>query len=234
MGDPLFERRELVRTVHIDAKFLQRNIQASLLAQLRHKYEGLCVAEGYLQRRSITIVDHSLGRTNLIKGGLDYTVRFQADVCFPHPGQVYRLPVTLKSKIGIHAEQTPIKALLPRDLHIGNVDFDTLKEKEEVELEVVGARFQQGDDSIVVLGKLRTIVRPDLSVPAGEEEKAMEPLLAAAVPGADKGDGLKKVTVDAASAKVPDQGPRKRRVRLNPAGSVKNEPQPEGAPQGPA
>lgn len=234
MGDPLFERRELVRTVHIDAKFLQRNIQASLLAQLRHKYEGLCVAEGYLQRRSITIVDHSLGRTNLIKGGLDYAVRFQADVCFPHPGQVYRLPVTLKSKIGIHAEQTPIKALLPRDLHLGNVDFDTLKEKEEVELEVVGARFQQGDDSIVVLGKLRTIIRPDLSAPAGETEPAMEPLLAAPVPGSDTGDGLKKVTVDVAASKAPDQAPRKRRVRLNPAEAVKNEPQPEGTVKGTA
>jgi len=187
------------------------------------KYEGLCVAEGYLQRRSITIVDHSLGRTNLIKGGLDYTVRFQADVCFPHPGQVYRLPVSLKSKIGVHAEQTPIKALLPRDLHLGNVDFDTVKEKEDIEFEVVGARFQQGDDSIVVLGKLRTIIRPDLSVPAGETEGALEPLIAAPIPGADKGDGLKKVTVDVAAAKAPDQAARKRRVRLNPEASAKAE-----------
>jgi DNA-directed RNA polymerase subunit E'/Rpb7 len=223
MGDPLFERRVLVRTVHLDAKFLQRNIQASLLAQLRMKYEGLCVAEGYLQRRSITIVDHSLGRTNLIKGGLDYTVRFQADVCFPHPGQVYRLPVSLKSKIGVHAEQTPIKALLPRDLHLGNVDFDTVKEKEDIEFEVVGARFQQGDDSIVVLGKLRTIIRPDTSVPGAETESGLEPLIAAPIPGADKGDGLKKVTVDVAAAKAPDQAARKRRVRLNPEASAKAE-----------
>jgi DNA-directed RNA polymerase subunit E'/Rpb7 len=223
MGDPLFERRVLVRTVHIDAKFLQRNIQASLRAQVRLKYEGLCVAEGYIQRRSITIVDHSLGRTNLIRGGLDYTVQFQADVCFPHPGQVYRLPVTLKSKIGIHAEQTPIKALLPRDLHLGNLDFDTLKEKEEVEFEVVGARFQQGDDSIVVLGTLRTIVRPDTRMPAGESDAATEPLIAAPVPGADKGDGLKKVTVEVASTKAADQAPRKRRVRLNPEASAKVE-----------
>ena len=123
MGDPLFERRALVRNVHIDARYLQRNIEASLLAQLRLKYEGICVAEGYIQQRSIVVLEHSLGRTNLIKGGLDYTVKFQTDVCMPHPGQVFRVPVTLKSKIGIHAEMTPIKALLPRDLHIGNTDF---------------------------------------------------------------------------------------------------------------
>jgi DNA-directed RNA polymerase subunit E'/Rpb7 len=110
--------------------------------------------------RSIAIVEHSLGRTNFIKGGLDYTVKFQADVCMPHPGQTFRVPVTLKSKIGIHAELTPLKVLLPRDLHIGNTDFEVVKEKEEIEFEVVGARFQQGDDSIVVLGQLKNVIQP--------------------------------------------------------------------------
>jgi DNA-directed RNA polymerase subunit E'/Rpb7 len=216
MGDPLFERRALVRNVHIDAKFLQRNIQASLLAQLRMKYEGVCVAEGYIQRRSITIVEHSLGRTNLIKGGLDYAVNFQADVCMPHPGQVFRMPVTLKSKIGVHAEMTPIKALLPRDLHIGISDFETVGEKEEIEFEVVGARFQQGDESIVVLGKLRKIIQPlgpEEGVPLAVNDEM--PVIAAPLPGAEGEGAIKKVTVETSSAKPAEQA-RKRRVRLNP------------------
>ena len=212
----MFERRELVRNVHIDSKFLQRNIQASLLAQLRMKYEGICVAEGYIQRRSITVVEHSLGRINYIKGGLDYTVKFQADICMPHPGQVFRMPVVLKSKLGIHAESTPIKALLPRDLHIGMTDFEDVSEKEEIEFEVVGARFQQGDDSIVVLGKLLRIIQP---AAPGQDESAVdvnEPMMAAPVTTGGGEQVIKKVTVDVASTKASDQGPRKRRVRLNP------------------
>ena len=122
--DALYERRELNRSVHIDARFLQRNIHASLVAQLRHKYEGICLPEGYVQPRSITITEHSFGRTNILKGGLDYSVRFQADLCLPHAGPKFRAPVTLKSKIGLHAETDPIKVLLPRDIHIGNSDFD--------------------------------------------------------------------------------------------------------------
>lgn len=212
----MFERRELVRNVHIDSKFLQRNIQASLLAQLRMKYEGICVAEGYIQRRSITVVEHSLGRINYIKGGLDYTVKFQADICMPHPGQIFRMPVVLKSKLGIHAESTPIKALLPRDLHIGITDFEDVSEKEEIEFEVVGARFQQGDESIVVLGKLLKIIQP---AAPNQEEAAVdvgEPMMAAPVTTGGGEQVVKKVTVDLASTKAPDQGPRKRRVRLNP------------------
>jgi DNA-directed RNA polymerase subunit E'/Rpb7 len=209
----MFERRELVRNVHIDSKFLQRNIQASLLAQLRMKYEGICVAEGYIQRRSITVVEHSLGRINYIKGGLDYTVKFQADICMPHPGQVFRMPVVLKSKLGIHAESTPIKALLPRDLHIGVTDFEDVSEKEEIEFEVVGARFQQGDDSIVLLGKMLRIIQP---AAPDQEEAAVEPMMAAPVTTGGGEQVIKKVTVDVASTKASDQGPRKRRVRLNP------------------
>jgi DNA-directed RNA polymerase subunit E'/Rpb7 len=229
MGDSLFERRELVRNVHIDSKFLQRNIQASLLAQLRLKHEGICVAEGYIQRRSITIVDHSLGRINYIRGGLDYTVKFQADICMPHPGQVFRMPVVLKSKLGLHAEATPIKALLPRDLHIGITDFEDVSEKEEVEFEVVGARFQQGDESIVVLGKLRKIIQA--AAPNQDEitVDVNEPMLAAPVVRTGDEQVVKKVTVDVASAKASEQGPRKRRVRLNPEANAKaNEAPAEG------
>ncbi len=224
MGDPLFERRELVRNVHVDSRFLQRNIQASLLAQLRMKYEGICVAEGYIQRRSITVVDHSLGRINYIKGGLDYTVKFQADICMPHPGQVFRMPVVLKSKLGLHVETTPIKALLPRDLHIGMTDFEDVSEKEEVEFEVVGARFQQGDESIVVLGKLRKIIQP---AAPGDEPIAVdvnEPMMAAPVVRTGEEQVVKKVTVDMSSTKASDQGPRKRRVRLNPEANANEAP----------
>lgn len=232
MGDPLFERRAMVRNIHIDSRFLQRNIQASLLAQLRMKYEGVCVAEGYIQRRSITVMEHSLGRTNLIKGGLDYTVKFQADVCMPHPGQVFRMPVTLKSKIGIHAETTPVKALLPRDIHIGVGEFDQVKEKEEIEFEVVGARFQQGDDSIVVLGKLRNIIEPakeGMSNAAAEEPSPQ--LVAAPLPG-NNDDGLRRVVVDVSTTK-PTAAPaaRKRTVRLNP-GAIQNEPPSQGTVEG--
>lgn len=226
MGDPLFERRVLVRNVHVDSKYLQRNIDASLVAQLRLKYEGTCVAEGYIQERSIVVLEHSLGRTNLIKGGLDYAVKFQADICMPHPGQVFRVPVTLKSKIGIHAEMTPIKALLPRDLHIGNTDFEAVKEGEDIEFEVVGARFQQGDDSIVVLGKLRTIVRPAAEAPKEETAEAKEPVIAASTGTSDE-SALKKVTVEAAATKAPEGAARQRRIRLNHAKPT-NEPVAQG------
>ena len=220
--DPLFERRELVRNIHLDARYLQRNIQASILAQLRMKYEGVCSAEGYIQRHSITVVEHSLGRTNLIKGGLDYTVRFQADVCMPHAGQVFRAPVMSKSKIGIHAELSPLKILLPRDLHIGNAEFDEVPEKQEIEFDVVGSKFQQGDETIIVLGKLREIIKPNTEseIPEIRDEDAI-PMLAASTPSSQQEGGKKMVTVSVESTKLSGGGEaRKKRIRLNPAATT--------------
>jgi DNA-directed RNA polymerase subunit E'/Rpb7 len=214
--DPLFERRELVRNVHLDAKFLQRNITASLLAQLRMKFEGTCLPEGYVQPRSIVIVEHSLGRANLIKGGLDYMVKFQADICMPHAGQVFRVPVTLKSKIGVHSDSPPLKVLLPRDLHIGNAEFDEIEEKQNIEFEVVGIRFQQGDETIVVLGKLQTIVRPAAPVEeSAPSEMSSEPIIAAPVGGPGETSEKKVVTVDLGTTKP--EAPRRVRIRTSAA-----------------
>jgi DNA-directed RNA polymerase subunit E'/Rpb7 len=222
--DPVFERRELVRSVHINAPNLQRNIHVSLLAQLRMKYEGVCIPEGFVQRRSITIVEHSLGRINLIKGGLEYTVKFQADLCMPHPDQVFRATVTLLSKIGIHAELLPMKILLPRDLHLGNSEFEDIKEKQEIEFKVVGSRFQQGDDSIVVLGTLTSVINPAAEQAMSATAESVEPMIAASTPGDASEKRVVQVALDVAKAAEPVR----RRKLVKPPAAQANEPVSEG------
>jgi DNA-directed RNA polymerase subunit E'/Rpb7 len=228
--DPIFERRALVRSVHIPAQHIQRNIQVSLMAQLRAKYEGVCIPEGFVQTRSITVVEHSLGRVNLIHGGLDYSVKFQADICMPHPGQTFRAPVVLRSKIGLHAEVAPMKILLPRDLHLGDATFEDIKEGQEVEFEVKGSRFQQGDDSIVVLGHLKQVVAAQKA--DAEKAAAEEPLLAASTGTNAAADVERKVVVPQEQMPAA-KAPRKTKVIARPAVTI-NEPGAQGKAEGPA
>jgi DNA-directed RNA polymerase subunit E'/Rpb7 len=189
--DSLFERRLLTKKVHISSKFLQKNIQASLLLQLKHNYEGKCTPEGFIQQNSLTIVNYSLGRANYIKGGVDYDVSFQADICMPHTGQRFRAPITLRSKIGIHAETPPIKVLIPRDLHIGNEDFDQVKVDDDIEFEVVGAQFKQEDENIIVVGRLLTKVAAPAEEPfltAQKKEETDETRKLSTVPKSEEGE----------------------------------------------
>ena len=58
--DPLFERRELTRNVHLYSRTLQKNMLQPLLKQLRMNLEGHCSSEGFIQQQSITILKYSI------------------------------------------------------------------------------------------------------------------------------------------------------------------------------
>jgi len=203
--DPLFERRQLMKKVHIHSKFLQKNIQASILAQLRMHYEGRCLAEGFIHRGSINIMNYSLGRTNYIKGGIDYDVIFQADICLPHPGQHFKAAVTVRSQIGIHAELDPIKILIPRDINIGNPIFENVKVGDFVEFEVIGSQFKQQDSNIIVIGRLSGIPQED------------KPIVEAAVPVEPMSSETEKsITIKPSTA---EEAPKRKVRRLKQGGA---------------
>lgn len=210
--DPLFERRNLTRLVRIPSSQLQKNVRPALLAQLRSKYEGVCIPEGFCQPETMTILEHSLGRSDIVSSGVEYQVLFQADLCMPHPGQVWKGQVSLRSKIGVHIDLGPVKVLLPRDLHMGDTTFEDLEANQEVQFEVLGSRYQQGDTSIAVLGKLLSATTPEGAQKIRSE--AEEPMMAAPVSRGTQGT-QKVVTI------VPTEpAPGLKKRKLKPAGGT--------------
>lgn len=207
--DPLFERRELTKKVHILSKYIQKNIQASLLAQLKTHYQGRCLAEGYIQPDSFTILKYSVGRANYLRGGVDYDVTFQADVCLPHPGQHFRGNVVLKSKIGLHVDLTPLKVLIPRDLHLGNQLYEKTEPGQEVEFEVIGGQFKQGDEEIIVVAKL---------VGEVEEKKGGAVLEVAPIPVKREPEGE---TMQITVTPVANEQPKRRKLKRTEPEEVK-------------
>jgi DNA-directed RNA polymerase subunit E'/Rpb7 len=219
--DPLFERRDLVRKVHLNSKNVQKNIQGALLAQLKQHFEGRCSSEGFIQAGSLVILGNSLGRSNYRTGGIDYDVNFQADICLPHAGQTFKAMVSLRSKIGIHADCEPLKVLIPRDLHIGNAEFEGVELKQEIEFEVVGAEFKQEDRNIYVVGRLKSAIQPGPLMPLLSVEPREEEVK---VSSGDDGDE-KRVVI------TPTAEPKKRKLKRKEPVDI-NEPAAEGIPKG--
>jgi DNA-directed RNA polymerase subunit E'/Rpb7 len=224
----MFERRELTRVLPVHSKHLQRNIQSSLLSQIKAQVEGRCGVEGYVQPRSSVILEYSLGRMSILKSGVNYRVKFQADICLPHKGQqIAGAPVMFRSKIGVHAEVSPLKILLPRDLHIGNEEFESIVENDTLDIEVLGAEFKQNDESIFVLAKLlkRTPSAAAESVGADAPPPAIEvPMMDSAAGAGSAGSGADEVKSvvfkqpsegELSAAAVP--GARRRKKLLKPA-----------------
>jgi DNA-directed RNA polymerase subunit E'/Rpb7 len=194
----MFERRELVRVLNVGAKHLQRNIQSSLLSQIKSQVEGRCGTEGYVQPNTSVILEYSVGNVNILRSGTSYRVRFQADICYPHKGQILKVPVTFRSKIGVHAEMSPLRVLLPRDLHIANTEFEQIQEKDELELEVLGAEFKQNDEQIFVLGKLIKRIPAAAPTDTGDVQSVVVPTIEdtkTASKSSDGGDEVKSVRI---------------------------------------
>ena len=221
--DSMFERRELTRKVIIHPKFLQKNMLPSILNQLKMNFEGRCSSEGYIQPDSITVLKYSIGRVKP-NGTIDYEVSFQADLCLPHQGQVFKSSAELRTKIGIHAETSPLKILIPRDLHIGNAEFDSIETGQEFEFEVVGTQFKQQDKVIIVVGRLRTALKPAPLQPLLHAVSKVDlPTIATQSPGSDE----KVVTITAA-----EPAAKKTRRLKKPSVVSTNEPLTFGVDEG--
>jgi hypothetical protein len=55
--------------------------------------------------------------------------------------------------MGIYVEyKDAIRVLLPRDLHIGNIEFDALAVGDKIEVEIKKSRFQVNDPFILCVG----------------------------------------------------------------------------------
>jgi len=191
-------------------------MQAPILAELKGSFEGRCSSEGFIQRNSITIINYSLGRAN-IGGYVSYTVHFQADVCMPHVGQRFTAPVILRSKVGIHAETPPIKILIPRDLHIGNEEFETVKVDENIEFEVIGSQFKQKDTEIIVIGRLLTKIAEPVEVPLLSAPLAEEVQLPIAPLSLSEQGEEKRVVI---TAPMQPEKPKTRRLRRTEGGNT--------------
>jgi DNA-directed RNA polymerase subunit E'/Rpb7 len=218
----MFERRELTRVLTVHSKHLQRNIQSSLLGQIKASVEGRCGTEGFVQPKSSVILEYSLGRMNILKSGVSYRVKFQADICLPHRGQRLEVPASFRSKIGLHAQISPLKILLPRDLHIGNAEFEAVSDGDMIEVEVMGAEFKQNDEDMFVLGKLvRRIAAP---APEAAAAAAAEAAASVEVPMLGSSEVKMVSIVEPSSSSSAAEGtgaakaaPVRRKKRLQPA-----------------
>jgi len=122
----------------------------------------------------------------------------------------------VRSKVGIHAETPPIKVLIPRDLHIGNEDFENVKVGEDIEFEVIGPKFKQQDRDIIVVAKLLSKVAPPVELPL-LSTNPFENLIAAVLPTESD---VKQVMT---TASEPEK-PKKRKLRQS-AGNLENDNQ---------
>jgi len=149
--------------------------------KIKEAYEGKCSRSGYVLPNSVKLLSRSVG---MIEKG-----RFTGDILFYAEAtcQVYQPPegvilggrVTHKNRMGIYVDYNDhaIRIMVPRDLHIGNEEFDKVEVGDLVKVEIKKSRYQVNDVSILSVGVFKG--RAPKSGYYGFEDKEEEEAVAA-------------------------------------------------------
>jgi hypothetical protein len=125
--------------------------------KLKELHEGKCNANGYIRPGSIQLIGRSMGvaENGKFTGNMVFDCKFQCDILYPTSAMELDVLIMKVNKMGAYAVfEEAIRVLLPRDLHLGMEEFDTIKESQTVRVRIIRSRFQTKDTFIMAVGKL--------------------------------------------------------------------------------
>lgn len=167
-------RTLLTEKIKIEPKYLTKQVKQEILKRLTHKVEGICSKHGYIRKGSIEISKILSGVVEILSlnGYVNYTVHFYADVCNPLIGTVIKnAKVVNMNRFGILAEAKIIEDKFANSILeiiiaknsvniISEVNLDTIKIGDEINVEVIGKKYNLGDKKISVIGKIIKEIKP--------------------------------------------------------------------------
>jgi hypothetical protein len=137
------------------------DIDGFLLARAAKEIEGQCSQHGYVREGSMKILARSMGQAEhgRFTGDFIFYCKLRVDCLALHQGQLVEGQILKANKMGAYALLTEggqvleaVRVLLPREFHVGNVDFDTLVPGSRVRMKILKSVFQKNDAFIQAAG----------------------------------------------------------------------------------
>jgi len=153
------------------------NLETLLLERLRGKIENRCISSGYVKPQSLEILHRSMGtaENGRFTGNYLFFVKMRCKVFHPEANTPIECRVLKVNKMGAYAVfDEAMRILLPRDLHVGNQDFDKLNPDDIVVVNILRSRFQTNDPFISSVGLFisRSTAAPGIELKVEDKEEA--------------------------------------------------------------
>lgn len=148
-----------------------------LLTKLKATLEGKCSKHGYVIPDSLELLSRSMGSAEKGRFTSDflYYMKVQGKVYNPPDGIQVEGEVVRKNKMGLYVIlEDAIRIMIPRDLHIGNEEFDGIQLGDRVRVEIKKSRFQVNDTHILSIAQYISTVSSSSSPPALPDADAAE------------------------------------------------------------
>lgn len=147
--------------VYLTPKDLRNDIGSVdeiLLLKLKERLEQRCSPHGYVLPGTLEILTRSAGMVDSgrFSGDWAFLVKAKGSVLHPPEGTMVEVEVLKSNKMGVYAVyENAIRLMVPRDLHLGDDEFDNLKVGDRIKVEIQKSRFQLRDPFIVSVGVYR-------------------------------------------------------------------------------
>ena len=137
------------------------DIDAYLVDKIRKDLEGQCCSHGYVRPGSVQILARSMGQAEhgRFTGDFLYSCKVRLMCLLPDADQIIEARILKMNKLGGYALvvdegrlREAMRILLPRDLHLGNAEFDALEVGQGVRIRLLRSRFQAKDAFIQSVG----------------------------------------------------------------------------------
>ena len=148
-----------------------------LLSKVKKLLEGKCSKHGYVIPDSLELLSRSMGTAEKGRFTSDflYYLKVLGKVYNPPDGLQVEGEVIRKNKMGLYVIiKDAIRIMVPRDLHIGNEEFDSIEIGDKIIIEIKESRFQVNDTHILSIGEFVSMVSGALGGVSGSAEDAVE------------------------------------------------------------
>jgi len=202
MESTAFFEKKLSLTPSDFNKVKSLSVDVILLQKAKDSMEKKCSEQGFVLPGTIEMLSRSMGYFEAARftGDAIYYVKLQGTVIYPVDGVRVKGEVIRKNKMGLYVDyKQAIRIQVPRDLHIGMIEYENVKIGDIVEVELKRSKFAINDSYILASGIFHAAVESEkpqeapavqsepVAEPAAEEPAAEEP--AAEEPAAEEPAG---------------------------------------------
>jgi DNA-directed RNA polymerase subunit E'/Rpb7 len=145
----IYSRCLITRKIVLPMTAIGKNLSQTIQQNIQTQIEGKCIVEGYIKPNSSKILTYSSG---LIEHGnnIVFEIVFECEVCFPVEGMIIACTAKNITKAGIRAESSTSA----KDHHYNVASFSDIKEGDNINIRVIGQRFELNDKYISIIGEL--------------------------------------------------------------------------------
>ena len=185
-----------------------KTVNDILKKRLAESIENKCSEHGFVLPGSVEILSRSMGYFEQARftGDAVYYVKAKGQILYPADGIRVTGEVIRKNKLGLYVvHRDALRIQVPRDLHIGNEEFDSVEIGDTVEVEIKKSRFQVNDPFVLTNGLF--IGKREAGVVAPAPAPAPANAVTAVTGTAEESDDEEEEVVVGASAAAPAPAP---------------------------